>query len=109
MDIENIQTNNAETLTCPPDKSPIFYVNLKGTIKDKVNSKKTRDYTAKKVVVKGTLEQIKEGLQTKKQFIRAFFKDDSASKKKVAGFDLSKIEIKEVEIIRGLGYGVKSN
>lgn len=107
--MENIKIKEEELLKCPPNKSPIFFVNVTGKIKENLKSKKFLTYRAKKIVVKGTLEEIQKNDQTKKQFIREFFKRDSSSKKKVSNFDLNKIEITKVEIIRSLGYGIKSN
>lgn len=108
-DLEDYKVKGAEVLSCPPDKSPIFFVNVKGEIRNNLKSKKFLTYWAKKIVVKGTLEEIKKSDQTKKQFIKEFFKEDSAAKKKVHEFDLTKITITKVEIIRGLGHGIKSN
>lgn len=104
-----MKLNTYEEIKAPKDKSPIFFVNLTAEIKERVNSKKCKIHTAKKIVVKGTLEEIKKADQTKKQFLREFFKHESGSRKKVTNFDLNKITIIKVEIIRGLGYGIKSN
>ncbi|MCP4551120.1 MAG: hypothetical protein GY834_03540 [Bacteroidetes bacterium] len=107
-DLEDYDCESIELKT-PEGKSPIFFVNLTAKIKERLNSKKSRTVTAEKIVVKGTLEQIYKSDQTKKRFLRYFFKDDSASKKKVSEFDLNKVTISNVEIIRGLGYGIKSD
>lgn len=108
-DLEEYKVKGAEVVSCPDDRSPIFFVNITGKIKDNLKSKKFLVYEAEKVVVKGTLDEIKKSDQTKKQFIREFFKRESGNKKKVSDFDLNKIEITDVKIIRGLGYGIKSN
>lgn len=106
-DLEDYNVYNEIELKCPKDRSPIFFVNLTADLKERVNSKKAKRYVAKKIVVKGTIEEIQRSNQTKKQFLREFFKYDSGSKKKVNKFDLSKIHIVKVEIIRSIGYGIK--
>jgi hypothetical protein len=108
-DLEDQKVKGAELLKCPSDKSPIFFVNITAKIKDSERSKKFMTYKAEKVVLKGTLEEMKKSDQTKKQFIREFFKRDAGAKKKVSDFDLNKIEVIDIEIIRGLGYGIKSS
>lgn len=109
-DLEDYTVNGWELLKCPDDRSPIFFVNITGEITE-IKNRPTKGliYKAEKVVVKGTLEEIKKSDQTKKQFIKDFFKRESGGKKKVSDFDLSKITIHQIEIIRGLGYGIKSN
>lgn len=109
-DLEEYKVKGAVIVNgCPPDKSPIFFVNITADIKENIKSKKFLTYRAEKVVVKGTLEEIQKDDHTKKQFIREFFKRESGNKKKVSEFDLSKITIRKIDIIRGLGYGIKSS
>ena len=110
MDIENLKVKSAGVLGCPPDRSPIFFVNVLGEIKDRKTKLKVGVYyTAEKIVVKGTLEQIQKSDQTKKQFLREFFKEAANTNKKANEFDLSKVTILQINIIRSLGYGIKSN
>lgn len=109
--MENILEYNikgAQLLACPEDRSLIFFVNVTGEIKENIRSKKSLTYVAKKIVVKGTLDEIYKSEQTKRQFIREFFKEYTDGRAKAFKFDLSKIKITNVEIIRGLGYGIKS-
>lgn len=103
-DLKNLECESIELKT-PEGKSPIFFVNLTAKIKERLNSKKSRTLTAKKIVVKGTLDEIYKSDDTKRQFLKDFIKD----RKKVHAFDLNKITISNVEIIKGLGYGIKSN
>lgn len=105
MDINSINVVS-EAVSCPLDKSPIFFVNITGEIIEK-KSEKSFIYVAEKIVLKGTLEELIKSDQTKKQFLREFFKDVTDKNKKVNNFDLSKIKITNIEIIRGLGYGIK--
>lgn len=95
-----------ELINCPENKSPIFYVNISAQIL-MIKSKKITKYHIEKVVVKGTIEQIKKSKQTKIQFLKRIFEGRLGIKKKINDFDLNRIKILDIEIIKGLGYGVK--
>jgi hypothetical protein len=106
MDINNITVNDAEALSCPPDRSPIFFVNIEADIKG-VKTKNPIKYKVEKLVVKGTLDEIKKSDQTKKQLLKSVFDGRTNKNKHVNEFDLSRITINNVEIIASLGYGIK--
>lgn len=91
-----------EEVKCPEDRSPIFFVNLTARISIG-NSKKFKTVMIKKFVVKGTIDEVKKSDKIKSKFLERYLK----VWKKAKAFDLDKITITEVEIIRGLGYGVK--
>ncbi len=84
------------------NRSPIYFVNLIGHIKA-IKSKEVSIIHRKEIVVKGTIDQIKKSDSTKKSFLRDHFQNN----KKVKDFDLNRLTITEVEIIKFLGYGVK--
>jgi hypothetical protein len=108
--MDDIKITDAEVLKkCPDNKSLIFFVDVTAEIRNAKNPKKFSKFTAEKIVVKGTLEEIYKNDQTKKKFIREIFKFDSGVKSKVQKFDLSKIKITNVKIIRSLGYGIKQS
>lgn len=104
--LNEIEVKDAEVLNCPPDRSPIFYVNLTGKIKQG-RSKKSYTHKVKEVVAKGTIEEIKKKYKTKKSFIRGVFGSLGNVHKKVEDFDLTKITITDVEVLKFLGYGTK--
>ncbi len=83
-------------------KSPIYYVNLTGRIQIG-NSKNFRTVRINELVVKGTPDQIKNCAQAKKRFLLKHL----GSNKKVKAFDLNRLILTEVEILKSLGYGVK--
>lgn len=95
-----------EEVKCPDDRSPIFFANLTAEIL-KGNSKKPMIRKVEGLVVKGTIEEIKRSDRTKTRFLKSLFSKESAAKKKVHAFDLSKVSITSVEIVKSLGYGVK--
>lgn len=103
--VEQINVKDFYTFSCPKGMSPIFSVNITGLIHIG-NTKRKLSYKAEKIVVKGTLEEIKNSDEAKSRFIKNYFRFDSGLKKKVASFDLSKVEIIDIEIIKGLGYGI---
>ena len=81
-------------------RSPIYYVNLTGQIKE-LRSKKVIVVIYKGFVVKGTEEQIKASERVKKKFLLRYLK----TYKKVKDFDLNRLRIIKIEIINSLGYG----
>ena len=107
MNIEDIKVNDAEVMTCPPDRSPIFFVNMTVDVKG-VKAKTAIRYNVEKMVVKGTLDEIKKSDKTKTDFLKNMLEGSSKIKKQIEDFDLSRINIIGVEIITSLGYGVKS-
>jgi len=104
--LNEIEVKDAEVLNCPPDRSPIFYINLAGKIRQG-KSKKFITYKVKEVIAKGTIEEIKKNDKTKKSLIRGIYKGLTGVNKRVNNFDLTKIIITDVEILEFLGYGVK--
>jgi hypothetical protein len=84
------------------NRSPIYFVNLTGHITTGT-SKKVTVVKVKKVVVKGTDEQIKNDESTKKRFLKDYLK----TYKKVAAFDLRRLKIVNIEKLESLGYGKK--
>lgn len=77
---------------------PIYYVNLTGHIKA-AKSKKITIVKIKEIVIKGNINHV----INKKRFLREYFN----TYKKVKDFDLNRLTIVNVEIIKSLGYGVK--
>ena len=106
--LNEIEVKDAEVLNCPPDRSPIFYVNLTGKIKQG-KSKKFITYKVKEAIAKGTIAEIKKNDKTKKSLIRGMYKGLISVNKKVKDFDLTKITITDVEVLEFLGYGTKSS
>lgn len=96
-----------ESVECPADKSPIFYINVTAEV-IKGNAKKGIKRTVKGMVAKGTKAQIMNSQHTKTRFLRELFSRENGGKKKAAEFDLDKVNIIDIEILKGLGYGVKS-
>lgn len=76
------------------NRSPIYFVNLTGHITTGT-SKRVAVVYAEKVVVKGTDEQIKSSLETKKSFLKSYLKTWA----KVKSFDIERLKITHVEII----------
>lgn len=85
-------------------KSPIYYVNLTGHIKN-ARSKKVDVIIIKDLVVKGTLEQIKTCHRVKFKFLKKHLK----SSKKAYDFDLNRLKITEIIILKNLGHGINEN
>lgn len=105
-ELKNIEVHEASVLACPPDRSPIFFVNIEAEIK---SSRITTKYKAEKIVVKGTFNEIKSSDQTKRQLLKSLFEGKTNRNSHIKEFDLSRITITKIEILSGLGYGIKSN
>tara|TARA_R110000744_G_scaffold121116_2_gene225559 strand:+ start:26135 stop:26464 length:330 start_codon:yes stop_codon:yes gene_type:complete len=108
MKLENIKTIDAEVLSCPADRSPIFLVDIEAKIKLTQKDKIPINYKFERILAKGTIEQIKRREETKKQLLKIVFKGRTNEKKYIKDFDLSLINIKEVSLIKFIGYGIKS-
>ena len=77
---------------------PIYYVNLTGHITTGT-SKKINIVEVKGIVIKGNENRP----AIKKRFLRDHFKNN----KKVQAFDLKRLTIVKVKIIKKLGYGIE--
>lgn len=86
------------------NRSPIFFCNIDFYI---TKNRKKIPHSATKIVCKGTIEEIKKSTFTKKRVLKSHFNGMSAVQKKINAFDLSKIEIRTVHVLKFLGYGVK--
>lgn len=108
MDKNNIKVIDAAVLACPPDRSPIFFVNIDAEIKA-VKSKLHSKYNFERMVVKGTIEEIKNSDKTKRSILKKLFDGKTNKQKLINEFDLSRITILNIIILESLGYGVKSD
>lgn len=94
--------------TCPINRSPIFYMDVDFYIITTRGKKKTKHlHSVKKIVAKGTKEYIKSCPETKKRILTQHFRGASNSKTKALEFDLTRVEIKDLELRRYLGNGIK--
>jgi len=85
-----------------PGFAPIWYCNAIYSVKDK---RRAIEFSARKIVLKGDLAYINKTQKT--AIARAHFSDQSDAKKKAHVFDLEKVLIKSIEIIKFMGYGLK--
>lgn len=105
-----IEVVDAIILETPANRSPIFFVDIGFSLSHsrKGTTKKTfTDHLVKKLVAKGTLDEISNSLPVKKRVIREHIVANGGAKKKALDFDLSRIKIKEIKIRESLGYGIK--
>lgn len=91
-----------EIIQREPEKSPIFYGSIRFFILTGRNKK--LPFEAHKIIMKGTIKEILSSKSTKRSVIKEYFEGD---KKKAYAFDLSKIELRAVDVLKFLGYGIK--
>lgn len=84
------------------NRSPIYFVDLEGFIQN-IRNKKIAEVSAKGIVAKGTINEIKNCDRVKRRFLRSYLNTN----KKIKDFDLSRIIITHVSIRNSLGYGIK--
>jgi hypothetical protein len=93
-----------EIINSKLDKSPIFYGSVK--FRFKIN-RKFYPFQADKIVMKGTILQIKQNPKIKQKVILAHFGNNKAGKLKARAVDLEKIIIDKLIINKFLSYGIK--
>lgn len=84
--------------------SPISLCNIDYCI---TKNRKKYPFRATKIICKGTVSDIKKSNNTKRRVLRSYFLGLHNAREKINKFDFSKIEIKSVDIVKFLGYGVK--
>lgn len=90
------------------NRAPLFFCNISyDIITMRGRAKKRAPGKAYKIVAKGDLNQIKKDNNVKRRVLKVHFFGSSDIPKKIKGFDLSKIELTDVEVIKFLGYGNK--
>jgi hypothetical protein len=108
MELIDIKVIEEKTIKTPVNRSPIWYANISYNIVKRVRKKDLiNSYIAKKVVCKGTLHEIKNSQEVKKIIVKNFYGNDKKNFDKMQAFDLSTIQIKKIELILFLGYGIK--
>lgn len=87
---------------CLPGTSPIFYCNVEVVL---TKGRKKERITLKKLVLKGSVDQVNASQTQRRKLAIAYFKDQSDAKKKGNAFDLSNIELSKMEVIKIMGSG----
>lgn len=89
---------------CPKDSAPIFYVNIDFKL---ITNKKISLRTSNRIVIKGFYFDLMKSKDVKKAAVKVMLRDESDHKKKTHVFDLTRIEIININLIKFMSYGIK--
>lgn len=98
-----------DEIKIPEGKSPIWYCDIDFTIlhSRKSNKREPPKFLAKKIVAKGTMDEMKNSNIIKISVLKEHFRGQNNVNKKIKAFDLGRVKITHIHIRRSMGFGIK--